>query len=80
MVMVFMEYFVNNFSSILQFDDHDINLLYELFLDFQTLSMEELPKEAFTDAIIKEFENDDGETEKEYRMDVLWYRLQSMSN
>ena len=42
--------------------------------------MEELPKEAFTDAVIKEFENDDGEAEKEYRMDVLWYHLQSMSN
>ena len=61
-----VEYFVNNFSSILQFDDHDINLLYEQFHDFQTLSMEELRKQALTDAIIKEFENDDGEAEKEY--------------
>ena len=29
-----VEYFVNNFSSILQFVDHDINLLYEQFVDF----------------------------------------------
>ena len=75
-----VEYFVNNFSSILQFDDHDTNLLYGQFVDFQTLSVEELPKEALTDAIIKEFENDDGEAEKEYRMDVLWYHLQSMKS
>ena len=44
------------------------------------MSIEELPKEALTDSIIKEFENDDGEAKIEYRINILWYHLQSMKS
>ena len=45
---------------------------------YQTLSEEELPNGALADAIIKEFEDEDGKTQNDYRMDVLWYHIQSM--
>ena len=41
-----VEYFVNNFSSILQFDKQEMNLLYEQFVDFQTSSEDQLPNGA----------------------------------
>ena len=56
------------------------SLISKKFVDFQTSSEEELPNGAFADAIIKEFENEDGKTQSEYRMDVLWYHLQSMKS
>ena len=64
-----VEYFVNSFSSILQFDKQEINFLYEKFVDFQTLSEEELPNGALADAIINEFEDEDAKTQNEYRTD-----------
>ena len=73
-----VEYFVNNFSSILQFDKQEMNLLYEQFVDFQTSSEGQLPNGALADAGIKEFEDEDGKAKNEYRMDVLWYHLQSV--
>ena len=73
-----VEYFVNSFSSILQFDKKEMNFLYEKFVDFQTLSEEELPNGALADAIIKEFKDEDGKTQNDHTMDVLWYHLQSM--
>ena len=56
----YVEYFVNSFSSILQFDKQETNLMYEKFVDFQTLSEEELPIRALADAIIKVFEDMNG--------------------
>ena len=50
------------------------------FVDFQTLSEEEVSNEALADAIIKEFEDEDSKTQNEYRMDVLWYHLQSIKS
>ena len=41
-----VEDFVNSFSSILQFDKQEMNLLYEQFGDFQTSFEEELPNGA----------------------------------
>ena len=54
-----------------------MNLLYEQFVDFQTLSEEQRPNGALANAIFKEFEDEDGKTQNEYRMDVLWYHLES---
>ena len=64
-----VEYYVNSFSSILQFDKQEINFLYEKFVDFQTLSEEELPNGALADAIINEFEDEDGKTRNRCRID-----------
>ena len=48
--------------------------------DFQTLSEEDLPNGALADATIKELEDEDGKTQNEYRMDILWYHFQSMKS
>ena len=65
----YVEYFVNSFSSILQFDKQEMNFLYEKFVDFQSLSEEELLNGALADAIINEFEDEDAKTQNEYRTD-----------
>ena len=48
-------------------------MLYEEFVDYKTLSINELPKNALTDAVIKENKNSD-----EYRIDIIWYYLHQM--
>ena len=40
-------YFVNSFSSILQLDKHEMNILCEQFVDFHPISGKELPNGAF---------------------------------
>ena len=57
-----------------------MNFLYEQFVDFQTLSEEELANRTLADVIIKGFEDEDGKTQNEYRMDILWYNFQSMKS
>ena len=61
-----VEYFVSSFSSILQVDKQEMNLLCTQFVDLQTLSEEERPNGALADAIIKEFEEEDGKIQSEY--------------
>ena len=61
-----VEYFVSSFSSILQVDKQEMNLLCKQFVDLQTLSEEERPNGALADAIIKEFEEEDGKIQSEY--------------
>ena len=75
-----IEYFVNSYSSILQFDKQELNLQSEQLVDFQTLFEKELPNGALADAIIKELEDEDGKTQNQYIMNALWYLLQSMKN
>ena len=58
-----IEYFVNSYSSILQFDKQELNLQSEQLVDFQTLFEKELPNGALADAIIKELEDEDGKTQ-----------------
>ena len=64
----------------MQFDKQDMNLLYEQFVDFQTLSEEELQNGILPDPIIKEFEEEYGKAQNKYRMDVLWQHLQLMKS
>ena len=70
-----VEYFVNNFSSVLQYDSKEIDDLYSEFFDYKTLSITELPDDALTDALIAE-----GEDSDEYRMDIIWYHLYQMKS
>ena len=44
------------------------------------MSEEDLPNRALTIATIKELEDEDGKTQNKYRMDILWYHLQSMES
>ena len=68
------EYFVEKYKGILQYDDYEIDKLFEEFIDFKSLSDSELPSAAWEDATVKEF--DDGS--KEYRIDTLWYHIQQL--
>ena len=61
-----IEYFISRFEGILQFDNQEIEMLYEEFVDYKTLSINELPEDALTDAVIQENKNSD-----EYRIDII---------
>ena len=50
------------------------------FVDFQTLSEEELLNGALADAIIKEFEDEDGRPKMSTEWMYFWYYLQSMKS
>ena len=69
-----VEYFTNRFTAVLQFDDQEIERLFEEFIEFKSLSDDELPSNALNDATISTY--DDGSVE--YRMDTIWYYLQEM--
>ena len=70
-----VEYFLLNFSNILQFDDQEKEHLYEEFIDYKTVAIYELPDHAFTDAVIQE-----NDVADEFRLDVVWYHLFQMKS
>ena len=63
-----VEYFVEKYKGILQYDDYEMDKFFEEFIDFKSLSDSELPPGAW--------EVDDGS--KEYRIDTLWYHIQQL--
>lgn len=65
-----VEYFIDQYSDILNFDDQQVDLLFEEFTDYKTFQISELPDNALTDALLEEYEDRD-----EYRLDVIWYHL-----
>ena len=62
-----IEYFISRFEGILQFNNQEIDRLYEEFVDYKMLSINELPEDAVTDAVIQENKNLD-----EYQIDIIW--------
>ena len=48
-----IKYFISRFEGILQFDNQEIDILYEEFVDYKTLSINELLEDALTDAVIQ---------------------------
>ena len=65
-----IEYFLLNFSNILQFDDQEKERLYEEYIDCKTVAICGLPDHALTDAVIQE-----NDVADEYSRDVIWYHL-----
>ena len=63
-----VEYFLEKCKGILQYDDYEMDKLFEEFIDFKSLSDSELPPGAW--------EVDNGS--KEYRIDTLWYHIQQL--
>ena len=59
---------MEKYKGILQYDDYEMDKLFEEFIDFKSLSDSELPPGAW--------EVDDGS--KEYRIDTLWYHIQHL--
>ena len=64
-----VEYFVEKYKRILQYDDYKVEKLFEKFNDFKFFSDSELSAAVWEVAIVREY--DDGW--KEYRISTLWY-------
>ena len=62
-----VEYFIENFKSVLQFDEHEISVLYEQFVDYQLIDTNEAPKDMLDNATFNEFED----STVEYHIDVI---------
>ena len=62
-----VEYFVEKYKGIFQYDDYKMEKLFEEFIDFTSLSDSEVPPAAWKDAIVTEY--NDGS--KEHRIDTL---------
>ena len=69
-----VEYFVEKYKGIFQYDDYEMEKLFEEFIDFTSLSDSEVSSAAWKDAIVTEY--NDGS--KEYRIDTLWYHIQRL--
>ena len=59
-----VEYFVEKYKQILQYDDYKMEKLFEEFIDFKSLSDSELTSAAWENAIMRE--------------DTLWYHSQQL--
>lgn len=62
-----IEYFATQFKSLLQFDNHEVNILYEQFIDRKILEEEELPSDALKDEVLQE----NKDSTSEYGIDVI---------
>ena len=70
-----IEYFISRFEGIIQFDNQEIDMLYEEFVDYKTLSINDLLEDVLTDAVTQENKNLD-----EYRIYIIWYYLYQMKS
>ena len=70
-----IEYFISRFEGVLQFDNQEIKILYEEFVDYDTLTINDLPEDVLTHAVIQENKNSD-----EYRIGIIWYYLYQMKS
>ena len=73
-----VELFVDKYKSVKSVNDIDCDKLYDEFIDYQTLSNNEIPNTAFDDAKVV-----DGTIDEEeffhYRMDILWWHLSNLT-
>ena len=70
-----LTYFISRFEGTLQFDNQETDMLYEDFVDYKTLSINEPPEDDLTDAVIQENKNSN-----EYRIDIIRYYIYQMKS
>ena len=68
-----VNYFVEGYESILNFDEYSYELLYDQFHEYKLVNENEIKLE---EAIISEY--NDGS--KDYRMDTIWYMLYNLKS
>ena len=65
-----------NTLFILQYDDHEIEKMYQEFVDYKSLTISELLDDALTNSIIQEYEHHTDQ----YRIDVIWHYMYQMKS
>ena len=71
-----VEFFVHKYKSVTSINDIDCDTWYNEFIDYQTLSNDEIPNTAFHDAKVVDI---DEEEVFHYRMDILWWHLSNLT-
>lgn len=72
-----VEHFVDKFQSVRSLEGINEDQLHDEFVDYQTLSSNDFPSEAFEEAKVVDGVVD-GEEVFHYRMDTLWWHLNRM--
>ena len=70
-----VEFFLEKFASVSFMDTIKQDNLYEEFVDFRTLSDDDIGQTAWTEAKVIDGEDEDGNALLHYRVDVLWYHI-----
>ena len=70
-----LTYIISRFEGTLQFDNQETDMLYEDFVDYETLSINEPPEDDLIDAVIQENKNSN-----EYRIDIIRYFIYQMKS
>ena len=70
-----VEFFLEKFASVSFMDTIKQDNLYEEFVDFRTLSDNDIGQTAWTEAKVIDGEDEDGNTLLHYRVDVLSYHI-----
>jgi hypothetical protein len=70
-----VEFLLEKFASVSFMDTIKQDNLYEEFVDFRTLSDNDIGQTAWTEAKVIDGEDEDGNTLLHYRVDVLWYHI-----
>lgn len=73
-----VEFFLEKFASVSFMDTIKHDNLYEEFVDFRSLSDDDIGQPAWTEAKVIDGVDEDGNTLVHYRVDVLWYHIAQM--
>ena len=73
-----VEFFLEKFASVSFMDTIKHDKLFEEFVDFQSLSDDDIGQTAWTEAKVIDGEDEEGNTLLHYRVDVLWYHITQM--
>ena len=73
-----LEFFLEKFPNISFMDTINPDNLYEEFVDFQSLSDDDIGQAAWNEAKVIDGTDEDGSILAHYRVDVLWYHISQM--
>ena len=69
-----LEFFLTKYKNMLNFKDHEEDLIFEQFTDFK--SLDDLPDDILDDAKLEQSNSENAQ----YRIDTIWYHLQKMKS
>ena len=73
-----VELFVHKYKSVTSINDIDCDTRYDEFIDYQTLSNNEIPNTAYDDAKVVDGTIDEEEV-FHYRIDIFWWHLSNLA-
>ena len=73
-----MEFFLLKYSNQTCMEGEDNDIVFEEFVDYQSLTDDEIGHNAWSEAEVVDGKDEDGNKIVHYRVDMLWYYIASM--